>query len=492
MTGEPDRTRSRVRGLVAIALAVSWLGVMGVLAGLLSTSQANARRAVTQRLAARAQTGAEFAALYVQNIFASEQGQARRWLASPAPSMEGLRNASYAVGVGSAVLLDDSGRVLEVLPAKPALLGQVITGRYAHLAAAIAGRTAVSNVVPSAARGLPVVGFATPFATSSGRRVFSGAFAVAQTPLGEYMNHLIATPGHRVYLVDAHDTLIAASDETFPPGETLDRADPALASHARTHSSGSYGNARAPRWFETAPIAGTPWRIVISVPEATLFQTIDGADRSLAWVALIGLTIAGLIIIAIGSRLARSRQRLATLNRELDRLARVDSLTGVRNRRDVEEKLSAAVSAAWRHGSPLAVLLIDIDHFKQVNDTFGHQAGDLVLTSAAGTIQTSLRNEDSVGRWGGEEFLAVLPDTDVDGALAVAERLRVDIADHTSHTDLPCRITVTIGVATLGSEGIDELITQADAALYAGKANGRNTVEFLASQSIARPAPAGV
>ena len=480
---EPDRSRSRSRWIIVLpVLAVAWLGVMAGLAGFLSSSQGSARRAVTERLAARAQMGAEFSALYVQDIFAREQAQARRWLASPEATMEGLRNASNAMGVGAAVFLDRAGRVLEVLPAKPALLGQVITGKYAHLAVAVAGRTAVSNVVPSAARGVPVVGFATPFASSSGRRVFSGAFEVAKTPLGAYMSHLVAIPGRRVYLIDAHGNLIAGSNTTIRSGETLSQADPELANHTRAHSSGSYSVAHGSRWFETATIAGTPWRIVISVPGAALFESVDGTDQSLAWIALIGLAIAGLIIIAIGSRLARSRQRLATLNYELDRLARVDSLTGLHNRRDVEERLTAAVSSAKRHGSELAVLLIDIDHFKVVNDTLGHQAGDAVLISAAHTIRTSLRIEDTVGRWGGEEFLAVLSDTDAQSAVAVAERLRADIADPTSHTDLNHPITVTVGVAAWTSGEIDDLIKRADAALYAGKINGRNTVELLTQE----------
>jgi hypothetical protein len=126
--------------LIVLVLAVAWLGLMAGLAVFLGSSQARARHAVAQRLAARAQMGSEFAALYVQDIFTREQAQARRWLASPKATIEELRTASYAMGAGAAVLLDGTGRVLQVLPAKPALLGQVITGKYAHLAAAVAGR----------------------------------------------------------------------------------------------------------------------------------------------------------------------------------------------------------------------------------------------------------------------------------------------------------------------------------------------------------------
>lgn len=107
-----------------------------------------------------------------------------------------MKRASSSVGVTAAVLLDHEGRVLQVLPAKPALIGQDIagSGKYPHLASAVAGHAAVSNVVPSAARGLPVVGFAEPFATASGRRVFSGAYDVSKTPLGAYLSRLIVLP----------------------------------------------------------------------------------------------------------------------------------------------------------------------------------------------------------------------------------------------------------------------------------------------------------
>jgi len=471
-----EHTRHRLSAAVVVLLAAAWLAVMGGLAAYLAGSQSSARHGVAQRLSARAQMGAEFSSLYVQSIFAREHAQARRWLASPTATMEALRNASSAMGVPAAVLLDSTGRVLQVLPADPAVLGQVITRKYAHLAAAVAGRTAVSNVVPSAARGFPVVGFAIPFATPSGRRVFSGAFQVAKTPLGAYMSHLVVTPGHRVFLIDAHGNLIAGSSR-FAPDETLPQADPGLATPALARTAGSYSTSHGLRWFDTAKIADTPWRIVISVPAAALFADVNTGE-SLAWIALIGLAIAGLIIIAIGLRLARSREHLAAVNRDLDRLARVDALTGLRNRRDIEEKIIAEVSSAERHEASLAVLLIDIDHFKHINDTYGHQAGDHALCTIAQTIHDCLRVEDTVGRWGGEEFLAVLPDTDAQSAVATAERLRAAIAEHTSHASPEHPITVTIGVADWQSGGIDDLIRRADAALYAGKANGRDTVEL--------------
>jgi diguanylate cyclase (GGDEF)-like protein len=232
----------------------------------------------------------------------------------------------------------------------------------------------------------------------------------------------------------------------------------------------------------SASIAGTPWRLVVVVPEAQLYISVNGASKWLAWVALAGLAVAGLLINMMGLRLVHSRKRLATLNADLQHLARVDVLTGLSNRRAIEETLLAALSAARRHQSNLAILLIDIDHFKRINDTQGHQAGDAVLTATGQALEMALRTEDSVGRWGGEEFLAVLPNTDTQGALIIAERLRAHAAQPgPGNADPRDVITITIGAASWQSGGIDELISRADHALYAGKSAGRNNVQLSAT-----------
>jgi diguanylate cyclase (GGDEF)-like protein len=388
------------------------------------------------------------------------------------------------VGFSAALLVDRGGRVRQTAPAQPDVMGVTITGLDRYLAPALAGRATISNVVQSAT-GPPVVATAVPFATASGRRVLSGTFDVSKSPLGGYMRHVIVVPGHRVYMVDATGNLIASSGPPLSAGETLSQPESRLARLVGVKRSGSYSSAHGDQFFVSKGIAGTPWRLVVVVPKAQLYISVNGASKWLAWVALAGLALAGLLINMMGLRLVHSRTRLATLNADLQRLARVDVLTGLSNRRDIEETLIAALSAARRHQSSLAILLIDIDHFKRVNDTRGHQTGDAVLTATGHALEMALRTEDSVGRWGGEEFLAVLPNTDAEGALVIAERLRAHAAKPgPGSADPRHAIIVTIGAACWQSGGMDDLISRADHALYAGKSAGRNNVQLAAANPV--------
>jgi chemotaxis family two-component system sensor kinase Cph1 len=199
----------------------------------------------------------------------------------------------------------------------------------------------------------------------------------------------------------------------------------------------------------------------------------------LSWIAVCGLGAAG-VLLAILIRQLRSRNMaLSRINRTLDQLAHVDPLTGLRNRRAIEQLLVAELSAARRHDQPLTVLLADVDHFKRINDTHGHHAGDRALQEIGAALERSLRAEDALGRWGGEEFLAVLRFTDTDGALRVAERLRSAVAQTGSEQDAR---SITIGVARWDGEPVDELLARADRALYAGKLAGRDLVSLAGAR----------
>ena len=164
----------------------------------------------------------------------------------------------------------------------------------------------------------------------------------------------------------------------------------------------------------------------------------------------------------------------------LKRLANTDGLTGVLNRRRFMELARQEVARSRRYGGPLSLIMLDVDHFKAVNDTHGHEVGDEVLVSLSKVCRKVLRQVDLFGRVGGEEFMALLPETDLAAAAKVAERLRLELARHPvsgSHPQL--RVTISLGVSQLVPDmRLSDLMRTADDAMYRAKQNGRNRVEI--------------
>jgi len=173
------------------------------------------------------------------------------------------------------------------------------------------------------------------------------------------------------------------------------------------------------------------------------------------------------------------QDELRQRNAELDRASRLDPLTEVHNRRHLNDQLDILSSASVRHGTPLGVVMVDVDLFKDVNDSLGHAAGDQVLRVIAARLRRTTRREDVLGRWGGEEFLILAPLTDLTGTRALAERIRAAVALHPVEIDDGATITVTVSLGCASGAGADagELVADADAALYRAKAAGRNRVE---------------
>jgi diguanylate cyclase (GGDEF)-like protein len=179
------------------------------------------------------------------------------------------------------------------------------------------------------------------------------------------------------------------------------------------------------------------------------------------------------------AQLRQNAAELAVANRRLANAALTDLLTGLPNRRSAMDQLEQAWNAATRSVAPLSVMMIDIDHFKHINDTYGHATGDVVLREAADALRASARRGDSVCRVGGEEFLVICPNTDLIAVMLSAERLRTTLeAKRIAIGQAEQSITVSIGVATRGTEtiDIDALVSIADQALYAAKESGRNKV----------------
>jgi diguanylate cyclase (GGDEF)-like protein len=174
--------------------------------------------------------------------------------------------------------------------------------------------------------------------------------------------------------------------------------------------------------------------------------------------------------------IARGRQQLEELNARLGELAVKDSLTGCWNRRKFDEIIEREMNTAKRYQSPLSLLFLDIDHFKRINDSLGHNIGDLVLAGLGGLVHGHIRASDYLVRWGGEEFVLLLPETKLAAACKVAEKLRQDVERARFAEDVT--ITVSLGV-TLHEPGedVESLVKRADCALYQAKSTGRNRVE---------------
>jgi diguanylate cyclase (GGDEF)-like protein len=303
----------------------------------------------------------------------------------------------------------------------------------------------------------------------------------AVAPLGRYLQSVIPLSGAGAYVVDRSGMVIVSNVPARGVTAMPSAIDPTLARAAAHNREGSVDwRGRGESWFASRSIAGTPWRVVIAAPSRFVFQAVRGPAQWVPWILFVAFALLGLCALAMFDRLIASRQRLTKLNHELDRLARIDSLTEIHNRRHIEEALRAALGSARRHHSDLALLLVDIDRFKDFNDSHGHLAGDRALRHVAAQLADSLRVEDVVGRWGGEEFIVVLPGTDTECAVMVAERLRARVASNEvllSDAE-SCPLTVTIGVSCWEGEDAEDLINRADTALYRGKADGRNLVRL--------------
>ena len=176
-------------------------------------------------------------------------------------------------------------------------------------------------------------------------------------------------------------------------------------------------------------------------------------------------------------------QELVRRNAEYEHIASYDTLTGLLNRRAILEKVNEWLLHVRRYKGHLTVAMLDIDHFKRVNDKHGHRVGDRVLADLSSMMQRSVRRTDFIGRYGGEEFLVILPRTDAAGAAIMAERVRTSLEGAPMHDadGKAFQVTASLGVAEyFDGDDEDSLISRADAALYRAKEAGRNRVEIAA------------
>jgi diguanylate cyclase (GGDEF)-like protein len=203
-----------------------------------------------------------------------------------------------------------------------------------------------------------------------------------------------------------------------------------------------------------------------------------------AWLCIF-LVFLGMRILALTNEVRSQRKRsreLAEVNRlldmrgqQLEEKIKVDALTGAFNRAGVDESLRDGLAEWRRENKPMSLVVMDIDHFKMINDQYGHAVGDYVLSEVTQIVKSHIRGNDLFARWGGEEFLLVCRNTKIDQARVAAEKIRLLIADYTFEHDI--KVTSSFGVATLRAhESLQELFQAADKALYRAKHAGRNKV----------------
>jgi diguanylate cyclase (GGDEF)-like protein len=238
---------------------------------------------------------------------------------------------------------------------------------------------------------------------------------------------------------------------------------------------------RSAGWFLLA------WLLLETFTMATAMHLLLERGEDSDYLLYYGLPlsmVAASVLIALGLA-DRARQQRQALS-EAERRAQTDPLTGVLNRRSLLEHLEAACERAQGREMPISVLFIDLDHFKRINDSFGHPAGDACLRAVVAPIHAELRQSDVIGRIGGEEFVVVLSSAGEESALPIAQRIVQRVAAlRIEGFGAPIHLTCSIGVAASDTLGVwgEELISRADAAVYGAKRAGRNRVELALAGS---------
>lgn len=269
----------------------------------------------------------------------------------------------------------------------------------------------------------------------------------------------IRDQGFRVHVADSAERATTLCHELRPAVAVLDpRVDDGLAARLR----------RDPDLFMTS--------VLLAGPEPLRAEHLASGVQDHVGFPLDAVQL--LARVRSAAHIAALRGELARQADQLEELAYTDELTQLHNRRFLSGQLNALVAGSRRHQRALGVVLVDVDRFKTLNDEHGHEVGDLVLQDVARRMAARLREEDLLGRWGGEEFLVLLPDTEVEGARLAAEGLREAVAE----TPVGARgatiaVTVSAGVAGWTTDETPrQVLRRADAALYAAKADGRDRV----------------
>ena len=289
--------------------------LLGAFALVLIQAQVRAREDLEERFGLRSVIAGAFVSSWIDDFANRETADAAESLDSVDPDPKDFRRMVRSYGLVAAVLLDDRGRVLLLEPTNRELIGTKLSAQYEHLDRAVRGLTGVSNVVPSAVEGIPVVAVAVPFDTIAGRRVFSGAFAISETPIGKaYLENISPIVGSRVYLVDAFAKPFSTNLDAPDAVSEMDRD---LFAAIRSGKTGTFEIDGDVASIEG--VDGTPWRIAVVVPSEELFEPITGWTQWAPWFTFAALAAAVAVVWWLFEKVGRSGAALAQSNAELAR-----------------------------------------------------------------------------------------------------------------------------------------------------------------------------
>jgi diguanylate cyclase (GGDEF)-like protein len=403
-----------------------------------------------------------------------------------------LASLTQAVpGISSSFVTDIHGTLRDVYPLEPSVIGGNFAYREWFTGLLESGRPYVSSAIETREAGHALAVTVTDYIRGPDGRPI-GVLAVNYTldSIRTFAGNVGRAQGITLEVTDRLGTSLTAGGAN---GLVSLAADPRVRDALDGHSGLLHyapllpNGRRGPEELSAyAPVAGTGWTVVASIPQSSAFAglvrlriTVLGITAVLVIILLAG-------IVSLHRRLAEQRTQLEGLNLELTSLARRDPLTGVGNRRLLQDDLEVLEARVARHGHAYCMALLDVDHFKSYNDTSGHQAGDDVLRTVATELKHQGRGGDMLYRYGGEEFLYILPAQTLASGIAAAERMRRSV----EHLAIPHDrnqagvVTISAGVAMLDPDNIrsaGEVLRDADQALYRAKELGRNRVEGAAS-----------
>lgn len=422
----------------------------------------NSESLVRDRADARNTLTADFASKWTQSEIRLQRRIAELEFSGPSPTAVDLRRAGGVLDSDATVLTDSEGRVLGSLPDVESLIDRRVAYRYSHLQAALKGDDSVSDVVLSVVQREPVVAIAVPFETPYGRRVLNAGFDVNGPALKGLVDDKIQLEDAEFALLDSSGAPVATT-----VADASEAIDPNVVKKALGPDRQSASGATDGTFYSLAAVPGTPWTMALTVPESVLYASLPPAW--LQWVLIAGFAGILLLVALLFEGVLESRRRMKVM-------ANLDSMTRLPNRGFTTKLLCRELTEQPRI-EPLCVLLIDVDHFKQINDQYGHSTGDEVLATLASRMQNALRPDDVIGRWGGEEFLAILRQTHLSTAKLVAERLRETIeSDPIVFKNMTLSLSISIGCVQAGEETLDQIVDRADLAMYRAKSAGRNVV----------------